>query len=130
MLNGINYLNFLYKSDLNMFLIYYCYYIPEAEFFDNFDRLYNKSLNEIKQRIGKIYNNFRPYDISHFSNQIFEIELKIKDNDTDKEIKQKLDNYYKIQFSGMMYVFEDIYNEIDKYKNKNNFYKYENFMDC
>ena len=117
MLNGIN---FLCKSDLNNFLIYYCdYNIPEAEFFDNFDRLYNKSLNEIKQRIDKIYNNFQPYNIDHFSNQIFEIELKIKD--TDKEIKQKLDNYYKIQFSGMMYVFEDIYNEIGKYKNKNNF---------
>lgn len=127
MLNGINYLNFLYKSDLNMFLIYYCYYIPEAEFFDNFDRLYNKSLNEIKQRIGKIYNNFQPYDTSHFSNQIFEIELKIKNTDADKEIKQKLDNYYKIQFSGMLYVFEDIYNEISKYKIENNFYKYENF---
>lgn len=128
MLNGINYLNFLCKSDLNNFLIYYCdYNIPEAEFFDNFDRLYNKSLNEIKQRIDKIYNNFQPYNIDHFSNQIFEIELKIKDTDTDKEIKQKLDNYYKIQFSGMLYVFEDIYNEISKYKSENNFYNRENF---
>lgn len=108
--------------------IYYCdYNIPEAEFFYNFDRLYNKSLNEIKQRIEIIYNNFQPYKIDHFSNQIFEIELKIKNTDTDKEIKQKLDNYYKIQFSGMLYVFEDIYNEINNYRSKNNFYKYENF---
>lgn len=124
MLNGIN---FLCKSDLNNFLIYYCYYIPESEFFNDFDRLYNKSLDEIKQRIDKIYNNFKPYNIDHFSNQIFEIELKIKNTDTDKDIKQKLDNYYKIQFSGMLYVFEDIYNEINKYRCKSNFYKYENF---
>lgn len=64
MLNGIN---FLCKSDLNSFLIYYCdYNIPEAEFFYNLDRLYNKSLNEIKQRIEIIYNNFQPYRLTIF----------------------------------------------------------------
>lgn len=116
------------KKDLYQFTIYYEHHIRKPDFWDIFENLYKTKKNEINKRIRTIFKDFQASkEINKFFQQIFKIELEINKNDKKEQIKSKLDNYYKIQFKGMLYVFNEIFDEIVKYKKIDNFCNRENF---
>lgn len=111
----MDYLGMLCKLELTNFLMYYLNYINENDFFDIFNRLYNKSKNEIINRISKLPINKKKYNLKQIAKKVF--------NDDKRELKM----YYKVQTEAMMYVFEDYYNIICEYDNQKNIYNNQKF---
>ena len=94
------YVEHLIKKDIIQFLSKYKD-IGHITFFDLYEELFNKYYEEMISRIKLVYPKFKRYELKHFGMQIFKIEVEHKD----------IDNYYKIQFNGMLYVIEK-YNKL------------------
>jgi hypothetical protein len=90
--------------------------IPENEFRSNFCSLFEKYKMEICQKINAIFPKIKYHtDLIHIGEQIFAIEVK------------DLDNFYKIQFSGMNIVIQKYFYELLSITSDSGFYENEYF---
>jgi hypothetical protein len=107
------------KRDLVGFIFEYSGKIPEAEFGGIFIDLFDKYLNEICDRIRNIFPKMKFHkDLKHIGEQIFELEV----------MQKNTDNFYKIQFCGMIIVLKNYYSDIIAIVQKKSFYEDENFL--
>ncbi|ANN64610.1 hypothetical protein SZ47_12420 [Brachyspira hyodysenteriae] len=102
-------------SCLELFLLYYKedQNINQDNFFHYFDILYNKALEEIKNRLNNLPINKKEYSLEQISKEVFNLNI---------DGAERLNMYYKVQFEAMIYVFKDYYKIIS-----NNFRDLENF---
>jgi len=103
------------RNDIISFLFNFQKF-TENEFKNIFRSLFDKYNTEINQKISTIFPNFKyNKDLKHIGEQIFAIEVK------------DLDNFYKIQFSGMNIVIQKYFNELLSITSNNDFYENEYF---
>lgn len=110
------YVDFLVTQELFKFLQYY-QNVEEEKFFKLFNCLFAKFKDEIFNRITTCFSNFKPYTYEHFIQQVFTNEVKTKD----------IDNYYKIQLSGLIHVIKKYNNIIKSFSEKKNVYTIDYF---
>lgn len=111
------YVDFLVRQELFNFLQYYQDNVEEEKFFELFNCLFAKFWGEIFNRITACFSNFKPYAYNHFIQQVFTIEVKTKD----------LDNYYKIQLSGLIHVIKKYNDIIKSFSKEKNIYNIDSF---
>ena len=110
------YVDFLVTQELFKFLQYY-QNVEEEKFFELFNCLFAKFRDEIFNRITACFSNFKPYAYDHFIQQVFTIEVKTKN----------LDNYYKIQLSGLIHVIKKYNDIIKSFSKEKNIYNIDSF---
>lgn len=110
------YVDFLVTQELFKFLQYY-QNVEEEKFFKLFNCLFAKFKDEIFNRITTCFSNFKPYTYEHFIQQVFTNEVKTKD----------IDNYYKIQLSGLIHVIKKYNDIIKSFSEKKNVYTIDYF---
>lgn len=110
------YVDFLVTQELFKFLQYY-QNVEEEKFFKLFNCLFAKFKDEIFNRITTCFSNFKPYTYEHFIQHVFTNEVKTKD----------IDNYYKIQLSGLIHVIKKYNDIIKSFSEKKNVYTIDYF---
>jgi hypothetical protein len=104
-------------TDFISFLFCFHDRVPEKDFKTFFCSLFNKYKTEICQKVKAIFPKFRFHrDLKHIGEQIFAIEVK------------DLDNFYKIQFSGMNIVIQEYFDKLLGFTSNNGLYEDEDFM--
>jgi hypothetical protein len=104
------------KKDIIPFLHDYKRKIPKNEFRESLINVFQNYNDEIDTRIKVLFSHFTcNADINHIGEQVFILEVK------------ELDNFYKIQFSGMRIVINDYYEDILNFTSEPDFYENQDF---
>jgi hypothetical protein len=105
------------KKDIVGFIFDYSR-IPECDFGNIFIDLFKKYMDEINGRILTMFPKMTFHaNLEHIGEQVFTIEVGKKD----------FDNFYKIQFCGMIIVIRKYYSELLKFTESKGFFNDANF---